>query len=189
MICCLLMYRVYLSLMIVLHIWKRRHCFQRSIHSPIISRFSAVVTRLSGYNSTGSFIATAPFSQFDKVDGYNPFDNDAADLKGYEDYADSFIDSGSPDETRAIKQRIDQQMQDRQYLSETGGAGIISSLAMGLIDPINTASMFVLAGAVVRGGKVAATAGRFALANAVGGIASEAALSATGNSDIGRERG
>ncbi len=130
-------------------------------------------------NSLGSFIATAPFSQFDKVDGYNPFDNDAADLKGYEDYADSFIDSGSPDETRAIKQRIDQQMQDRQYLSETGGAGTISSLAMGLIDPINLASMFVPAGAVVRGGEVAATAGRFALANAVGGIASEAALSAT----------
>jgi len=130
-------------------------------------------------NSLGSFIATAPFSQFDKVDGYNPFDNDAADLKGYEDYADSFIDSGSPDETRAIKQRIDQQMQDRQYLSETGGAGTISSLAMGLIDPINLASMFVPAGAVVRGGEVAATAGRFALANAVGGIASEAALSST----------
>ncbi len=130
-------------------------------------------------NSLGSFIATAPFSQFDKVDGYNPFDNDAADLKGYEDYADSFIDSGSPDETRAIKQRIDQQMQDRQYLSETGGAGTISSLAMGLIDPINLASMFVPAGAVVRGGEVAATAGRFALANAVGGVASEAALSAT----------
>ncbi|HID9280209.1 TPA: hypothetical protein ACXIZC_002785 [Serratia marcescens] len=130
-------------------------------------------------NSLGSFIATAPFSQFDKVDGYNPFDNDAADLKGYEDYADSFIDAGSPDETRAIKQRIDQQMQDRQYLSETGGAGTISSLAMGLIDPINLASMFVPAGAVVRGGDVAATAGRFALANAVGGAASEAALSAT----------
>ncbi|MBW9430746.1 hypothetical protein FHC77_08310 [Atlantibacter hermannii] len=130
-------------------------------------------------NSLGSFIATAPFSQFDKVDGYNPFDNDAADLKGYEDYADSFIDAGSPDETRAIKQRIDQQMQDRQYFSETGGAGTISSLAMGLIDPINLAAMFVPAGAVVRGGEVAATAGRFALANAVGGVASEAALSAT----------
>lgn len=130
-------------------------------------------------NSLGSFIATAPFSQFDKVEGYNPFDNDAADLKGYEDYADSFIESGSPDETRAIKQRIDRQAQDRQYLSETGGAGTISSLAMGLIDPINIASMFIPAGAVVRGGEVAATAGKFALANAVGGVASEAALSAT----------
>ncbi len=50
---------------------------------------------------------------------------------------------------------------------------------MGLIDPINLASLFVPAGAVVRGGEVAATAGRFAIANAVGGIASEAALSAT----------
>ncbi|MDW5502468.1 hypothetical protein R6Y99_21965 [Pseudomonas lundensis] len=130
-------------------------------------------------NSLGSFIATAPFSQFDKVDGYNPFDNDAADIKGYEDYADSFINVGSPDETRAIKSRIDRQMQDRQYLAETGGAGTISSLAMGLIDPINLASMFVPAGAIVRGGEVAATAGRFALANAVGGVASEAALSAT----------
>ncbi|EMF8324618.1 hypothetical protein [Serratia marcescens] len=130
-------------------------------------------------NSLGSFIATAPFSQFDKVDGYNPFDNDAADLKGYEDYADSFIDSGSSEETRAIQQRIDQQRTDRQYQSELGWAGTVSSIGMGLIDPINLAAMFVPAGAVVRGGEVAATAGRFALANAVGGIASEAALSAT----------
>ncbi|HFF9830523.1 hypothetical protein V6307_15005 [Serratia marcescens] len=130
-------------------------------------------------NSLGSFIATAPFSQFDKVDGYNPFDNDAAELKGYEDYADSFIDSGSPEETRAIQQRIDQQRTDRQYQSELGWAGTVSSIGMGLIDPINLASLFVPAGAVVRGGEVAATAGRFAIANAVGGIASEAALSAT----------
>ena len=130
-------------------------------------------------NSLGSFIATAPFSQFDKVDGYNPFDNDAAELKGYEDYADSFIDSGSSEETRAIQQRIDQQRTDRQYQSELGWAGTVSSIGMGLIDPINLAAMFVPAGAVVRGGEVAATAGRFALANAVGGIASEAALSAT----------
>lgn len=130
-------------------------------------------------NSLGSFIATAPFSQFDKVDGYNPFDNDAAELKGYEDYADSFIDSGSPDETRAIQQRIDQQRTDRQYQSELGWAGTISSGLWGGLDPVNLMAMLIPAGAVVRGGEVAATAGRFALANAVGGIASEAALSAT----------
>ncbi|WP_199637002.1 hypothetical protein JEM67_20830 [Serratia sp. PAMC26656] len=130
-------------------------------------------------NSLGSFIATAPFSQFDKVDGYNPFDNDAADLKGYEDYADSFIDSGSSDETRAIKGRIDQQMQDRQYLADTGGAGIISSMAMGLIDPINVASVFVPLGAVQRGGSAISTAARFAAANAGAGIASEFSLNET----------
>lgn len=130
-------------------------------------------------NSLGSFIASAPFSQFDKVDGYNPFDNDAAELKGYEDYAGSFIDAGSPEETRAIQQRIDQQRTDRQYQSDLGWAGTVSSIGMGLIDPINLASMFVPAGAVVRGGEIAATAGKFALANAVGGVASEAARSAT----------
>ncbi|MFS8079945.1 hypothetical protein UDZ25_14120 [Serratia marcescens] len=143
----------------------------------LIQRSRQAAFRLD--NSLGSFIATAPFSQFDKVDGYNPFDNDAAELKGYEDYADSFIDSGSTEETRAIQQRIDQQRTDRQYQSELGWAGTVSSIGMGLIDPINLASMFVPAGAVVRGGEVAATAGKFALANAVGGIASEAALSAT----------
>lgn len=130
-------------------------------------------------NSLGSFIASAPFSQFDKVDGYNPFDNNAADLTGYEDYADSFIDAGSPEETLAIKHRIDTQMQDRAFLSEAGGAGIISSMAMGLVDPINVASVFVPLGAVERGGSAISTAARFAAANAGAGVASELSLNET----------
>ena len=130
-------------------------------------------------NSLGSFIASAPFSQFDKVDGYNPFDNNAADLTGYEDYADSFIDAGSPEETMAIKHRIDNQMQDRKFLSEAGGAGIISSMAMGLVDPINVASVFVPLGAVERGGSAISTAARFAAANAGAGVASELSLNET----------
>ncbi len=39
--------------------------------------------------------------------------------------------------------------------------------------------MFIPFGAVVRGGRIAETAGRFALANAAGSVASEAALQAT----------
>lgn len=113
-------------------------------------------------NTLGSFIASAPFSQFDRVEGYNPFDNDAADIKGYEDFADSFINSGSHEETMAIKHRIDKQRTDREYLSEMGGAGTISSLAMGMIDPVNVAAMFIPVGAVARGGSIAETAGRFA---------------------------
>lgn len=130
-------------------------------------------------NSLGSFIASAPFSQFDKVDGYNPFDNNAADLTGYEDYADSFIDAGSPEETLAIKHRIDTQVQDRAFLSEAGGAGIISSMAMGLVDLINVASVFVPLGAVERGGSAISTAARFAAANAGAGVASELSLNET----------
>lgn len=129
-------------------------------------------------NSVGSLIATIPFNQFESVEGYNPFEDDNT-LSGYEDYADAFIHSVSPQETSAIKQRINRQMQDRTLLSEAGGAGFTSSLAMGVIDPINVAAMFIPGGIAVRGGSVAGTAGTFALSNAAAGVASESVLNAT----------
>lgn len=129
-------------------------------------------------NSVGSLIATMPFNQFEAVEGYNPFEDDNT-LAGYEDYADAFIHSQSPLETSAIKQRIDRQIQDRTLLAEAGGAGFTSSLAMGVIDPINVAATFIPGGLAVRGGSVARTAGTLALSNAGAGVLSEAALSAT----------
>ncbi|MEM7952236.1 hypothetical protein Q4R36_11310 [Morganella morganii] len=129
-------------------------------------------------NSIGSLIATMPFNQFEAVDGYNPFEDDNT-LAGYEDYADAFIHSQSPLETSAIKQRIDRQIQDRKLLAEAGGAGFTSSLAMGVIDPINVAATFIPGGLAVRGGSVARTAGTLALSNAGAGVLSETALSAT----------
>ncbi|HID7483174.1 TPA: hypothetical protein ACXHWU_000814 [Morganella morganii] len=129
-------------------------------------------------NSVGSLIATIPFNQFEAVDGYNPFEDDNT-LAGYEDYADAFIHSQSPLETSAIKQRIDRQIQDRKLLAEAGGAGFTSSLAMGVIDPINVAATFIPGGMAVRGGSVVRTAGTLALSNAGAGVLSETALSAT----------
>ncbi|HEC0028289.1 TPA: hypothetical protein R1P86_002290 [Morganella morganii] len=129
-------------------------------------------------NSIGSLIATIPFNQFEAVEGYNPFEDDNT-LAGYEDYADAFIHSQSPLETSAIKQRIDRQIQDRTLLAEAGGAGFTSSLAMGVIDPINVAATFIPGGLAVRGGSVARTAGTLALSNAAAGVLSETALSAT----------
>lgn len=129
-------------------------------------------------NSVGSLIATIPFNQFEAVEGYNPFEDDNT-LAGYEDYADAFIHSQSPLETSAIKQRIDRQIQDRTLLAEAGAAGFTSSLAMGVIDPINVAATFIPGGLAVRGGSVARTAGTLALSNAGAGVLSETALSAT----------
>lgn len=129
-------------------------------------------------NSVGSLIATMPFNQFEDQDGYNPFDDERT-LTGYEDFADAFIHSKSPEETSAIKQRINRQIQDRQMLQDAGGAGLISSIAMGVIDPINVAAMMIPAGTIVRGGDVLATASKFAVSNTLGGVASELALSAT----------
>ncbi|HBC8684747.1 hypothetical protein [Proteus mirabilis] len=129
-------------------------------------------------NSVGSLIATTPFNQFEDVEGYNPFEDELT-LSGYEDYADAFIHSNSPQETAAIKQRIDREKNDRQQLMDSGGAGIVSSIAMGVIDPINVAAMMIPGGAIVKGGSVGATAGKFALANTAGGVASEMALHST----------
>ncbi|EMO4161072.1 hypothetical protein R7Q53_000034 [Morganella morganii] len=129
-------------------------------------------------NSVGSLIATIPFNQFEAVEGYNPFEYDNT-LAGYEDYADAFIHSQSPLETSAIKQRINRQIQDRKLLAEAGGAGFTSSLAMGVIDPINVAATFIPGGLAVRGGSVARTASTLALSNAGAGVLSETALSAT----------
>lgn len=64
-------------------------------------------------------------------------------------------------------------------LAEAGGAGFTSSLAMGVIDPINVAAVFIPGGMAVRGGSVARTAGTLALSNAAAGVLSETALSAT----------
>ncbi|MFS3890714.1 hypothetical protein [Proteus mirabilis] len=129
-------------------------------------------------NSVGSLIATAPFNQFEDVEGYNPFEDELT-LSGYEDYADAFIHSNSPQETAAIKQRIDRERNDKQMLADAGGAGVVSSIAMGVIDPINVAAMMIPGGAIVKGGSVATTAGKFALANIAGGVASEMALHST----------
>ncbi|MGJ7330310.1 hypothetical protein [Morganella morganii] len=129
-------------------------------------------------NSVGSLIATIPFNQFEAVDGYNPFEDENI-LAGYEDYADAFIHSQSPQETSAIKQRINRQMQDITLRNESGAAGFFSSVAMGVIDPINVAATFIPGGLAVRGGSVARTAGTLALSNAGAGVLSETALSAT----------
>lgn len=52
--------------------------------------------------------AIAFLPKFDKVEGYNPFD-DKRTLAGYEFFSDRFIRSNSPEETRAIKRKIDAQ--------------------------------------------------------------------------------
>lgn len=129
-------------------------------------------------NSVGSLIATIPFNQFEAVEGYNPFEDENT-LAGYEDYADAFIHSQSPQETSAIKQRINRQMQDITLRNESGAAGFFSSVAMGVIDPINVAATFIPGGLAVRGGSVARTAGTLALSNAGAGVLSETALSTT----------
>lgn len=129
-------------------------------------------------NTLGSYLAFTSFNHFEDVEGYNPFENED-ELSGYEGYADKFIHSGSPQETIAIKERINREIQDRKLNTEAGGAGIITSGIMSLLDPVNWAAMSLPFGTMVRGGSIASTAGKFALANAAGGTITEAVLSST----------
>ncbi|WOC01666.1 MULTISPECIES: hypothetical protein [unclassified Providencia] len=129
-------------------------------------------------NSVGSLIAMMPFNQFEEQEGYNPFDDDRT-LMGYEDFAWSFLHSKSPEETSAIKQRIDKQRNTKKFVSESGIAGILSSIYAGSIDPVNVMAMGLPLTNLVRGGSILATSAKFAGANAIGGVASEVALSAT----------
>lgn len=52
------------------------------------------------------FDALAPLPKFKEMDDYNPYTT-PGEIDGYESFAHSFIDSQSPQETIAIKERID----------------------------------------------------------------------------------
>lgn len=101
------------------------------------------------------------------VPGFDPL---ASVPKGYEPYADRFLDAQSPQEVQWIKGRIDQEISDRQTIARAGGWGVAATLAAGATDPVTIASMAIpVAGearlanmarmAVVAGGTAAAQEG------------------------------
>lgn len=74
---------------------------------------------------------------------YNPF-VDPADLEGYEEYADRFIRSRSPEETGQIKQRIDFELQNMKVIARAGGWGKAAAISSATImDPITLVSMMI----------------------------------------------
>lgn len=131
-------------------------------------------------SAANNFINNAQFKMFDDVDGYNPFANEAVELKGYEDYADQFIDSNSPDETAFIKRQIDQRISDKEELASVGGfTSMMASLSAGVVDPVNVAAMLIPIGTAARGASVIGTAGKTALAAGATTAIDEIGLNAT----------
>lgn len=87
---------------------------------------------------------------------YNPFDGDAADLAGFEQYYDRFIKSGSPGETAQIKNRIREEEMDRKTIAAGGKTGFAIAMAAATIDPLTLASMAIpVAAPEVWGSRVA----------------------------------
>ncbi|MEY1276720.1 hypothetical protein AB7080_12320 [Providencia rettgeri] len=95
------------------------------------------------YNILSGLFNPAP--DFETEDDYNPYDN-PSELEGYRMWATKFADSRSAQETAWIKQQIDDENQDRQFLAESGWQGTLASFAAGLLDPITLGSLFVPGG-------------------------------------------
>lgn len=121
------------------------------------------------YNLMSGLLNPAP--DFEEQEGYNPFNN-PDEIRGYEPWATAFSNSRSPQQTASIRQRIDDENQDRQFLAESGASGVLASIAAGVVDPVTIASLFVPG---AQGGLAARVASNAAIA--AGGTAiSELAL-------------
>jgi len=97
-------------------------------------------------NSVISWFAREPMPQFQDVEGYNPFnqfEDGTTDIDGFEPFAELFVESNSPQQTSLIKERIKREMQDRQVLAESPVEGFIASMAAGVTDPINLATLLI----------------------------------------------
>lgn len=112
-----------------------------------------------------------PAKQFEPAEGYNPY-TDKNEIHGYEQWGSVFADSQSPEETAWIKNKIDEENEDRRVLSEAGAEGTLASIAAGVIDPVTVASMFI-PGAQ---GTLAARIGSQVAIGAAGTTLSEVAL-------------
>lgn len=75
---------------------------------------------------------------FQPVNGYDF----SEDIKGYEVFAESFIESQSPEQTAHIKMQLDKEIDDKNTLSAGGATAVIAQMAAGLTDPIFLPFMF-----------------------------------------------
>jgi hypothetical protein len=104
--------------------------------------------------------------------GYDPFN----DIAGYEDHADRFIRSTSQAQTRAIKQRIQNEQSDRDVIRRAGGFGLAVSIAAGAIDPLTLATMAIPVAPELAGASRLARIGAGVGANVALNTGSELAL-------------
>lgn len=111
---------------------------------------------------------------FQEQEGYDPYvenDRGEMDISGYEMFAESFIESRSPQETAFIKLGLDRELEDRKTLDSAGALGMAAQFAAGATDP-----MFLIPTAkVIQGARLtkAGTVGAFASAGAVSELSAE----------------
>ena len=83
------------------------------------------------------------YTSYPDQPGYDPYANNGAEIKGYEDYASRFTRSTSPAQTQQIRNQIDAELQDKNTLARAGAAGVATSMAAGVVDPVSIALMAI----------------------------------------------
>lgn len=91
-------------------------------------------TTFDNENTIANIARSIVRPQFEPVQDYDAFEN----IQGYEQYAESFISSNSPQETARIKNDIDRENKNRSVLmSGTFTENLLAGIATGATDPIS----------------------------------------------------
>lgn len=83
------------------------------------------------------------YRDFPAQPGYDPYANNGAELRGYDEHLDRFSRSNSPEQTQVIKNLIDAENSNQQTLARAGAPGYVAALASGAVDPITLTSMLI----------------------------------------------
>lgn len=133
---------------------------------------------MENHNPLASWIVREPLPELPPLADYSPYDKKSdgtTDIDGYEQHYEAFVDSTNPQTTAIIRQRIDREINNQKTLANGGGHGILATIAAGVADPINLATMLMTFGA----GGVASVATKTAAAGVASVSMSEAMLHAT----------
>ncbi|WP_290494523.1 LPD23 domain-containing protein [Hyphomonas sp. UBA4494] len=122
-------------------------------------------------NVVGSWLSKEKVDYGEWEEGFNPLDQ--ANLEGYEQHADRFIDARTSTRMEQIKRQIDRETADRETLARSGLGGVGAQIIAGTIDP----TIFIpVGGTVKKGESLLKIGGRFAAGGAAGAAVSELAL-------------
>lgn len=87
--------------------------------------------------------ASGGYQTFPAQSDYDVYADNGAQIKGYENYADKFTSSTSPEQTQQIKNQINSELADKNVLAQAGYRGMAASMAAGAVDPITLTSMLI----------------------------------------------
>ena len=137
--------------------------------------FSVNNTLVSTFTGARSGVFTVGSGEVDET--YDPFD----DIKDttYQQYSDRFIQVNNRAEAEIVKRSIDDELESRRLVEQSGGVGVAATFAAALFDPINLVPLGVGANVALKGGSILRGAASSASAGLVTETASEAILQGT----------